>query len=615
MAKKITISPDESSGNDSDYAYVIDDYKNWDYPQVPRFPSGYNFDEDRWRFENIDETIDRQYFIDMYEEQKGQEIYEWMEDGSSHGHCFGMSVSTAATLFNAPYVTDYISWTGLPYQKLKSVNKGTMNIDMDISAKDYIKYCHIYQGSASVAAQRNSSSYNGIQNVYSAVKAGAQQDSGTGIVIDLWGGPGGHTVYAIGIDGDDILINDSNEPGNITRINIDGDSWTYSGGGYTWSSSGNCEINYVDDIITPYLNITWAVDVEGKSISSESNTSITYSEEDEINGTTASFANYMKSVDVDKLLLISEKDSFVFLDNNNINKVIFSEGTRSNQINDLYWINSGKTIESKNKSETPATLKLVGNELKISATIPSNAETCIEIDEEGNNSIDISAEKEEIIEITFTTVDDNGNFVDSEITGTASGSEITATQTETGLLVTGISDGTVTLTKDDEVIATQEINDAVSDIEITYDKNGADEEVDVDYHAHSYTSSITTPSTHLTEGVETFSCSCGDSYTKPVAKLEEHKYVASNTVAPSCEKGGYTVYTCECGHSYNGDKTSATGHSYVEGVCSTCGESKVDNCSCNCHKSGFMGFIWKFINLFNKLFKMNKTCSCGVSHY
>lgn len=597
---------------------------SYDLPAVKQFPSGYNFEEDRWSFKNIKETIDRQYFIDMYEEQKGQEIYEWMEDGSPHGHCFGMATSTAATLFNAPYVTDYISWTGLPYQKLKSVNKGTSNLDMDITAKDYIKYCHIYQGSASVASQRNSNSYNGIHNVYSAVLNSTSNSSGTGVAIDLWASFGGHTVYAIGVDGDDILVNDSNEPGNITRIEIDGDSWTYSAGGWTWRSSSNDSINYVDDVITPYLNITWAVDVEGKTISSESNISTTYTEEDELNGTNSYYANSMKSVDTDKLLVVSEKDSFVFSDDNNINKVIFTEGTDANQTNDLYWVDSGNTIESKNESENPATLKLVGNELKITATIPSNAETYIEIDEEGKNSIDISAEQEETIEIIFTTVDDNGEFVDSEITGTASGSEITATQTETGLLVTGISDGTVTLTKNDEVIETQEIKDAVGEIEITYDKTGEDEDVELDYHSHSYTSSITTPATRTAEGVETFTCDCGDSYTKPVAKLEGHTHTVTNTVAPTCTKNGLTVYTCVCGDSYS-ETVKAKGHSYGDdGVCTKCDDynkaydktaNDSENCSHLCHKGGFMGFIWKIVQIFIRLFKTNPVCECGAAHY
>ncbi len=43
-------------------------------------------------------------------------------------------------------------------------------------------------------------------------------------------------------------------------------------------------------------------------------------------------------------------------------------------------------------------------------------------------------------------------------------------------------------------------------------------------------------------------------------------------------------------------------------------EPKAD-CDCNCHKSGFMGFLWKIINFFNKLFKLNPVCECGAEHY
>lgn len=42
---------------------------------------------------------------------------------------------------------------------------------------------------------------------------------------------------------------------------------------------------------------------------------------------------------------------------------------------------------------------------------------------------------------------------------------------------------------------------------------------------------------------------------------------------------------------------------------------RIEKCSCNCHESGFMGFIWKIINFFNKLFKIDKNCVCGIKHY
>lgn len=39
------------------------------------------------------------------------------------------------------------------------------------------------------------------------------------------------------------------------------------------------------------------------------------------------------------------------------------------------------------------------------------------------------------------------------------------------------------------------------------------------------------------------------------------------------------------------------------------------NCKCNCHKSGFMSFIWKILNFFYKLFGINPVCQCGAAHY
>ena len=44
-------------------------------------------------------------------------------------------------------------------------------------------------------------------------------------------------------------------------------------------------------------------------------------------------------------------------------------------------------------------------------------------------------------------------------------------------------------------------------------------------------------------------------------------------------------------------------------------DNVTDNCSCMCHKDGFMGFIWKIVSFFWKLFKMNPVCACGANHY
>ena len=128
---------------------------------------------------------------------------------------------------------------------------------------------------------------------------------------------------------------------------------------------------------------------------------------------------------------------------------------------------------------------------------------------------------------------------------------------------------------------------------------------------HKYTAEITTVATHLVEGVKTFTCTCGDSYTEIIPKTPDHTYYASKITSPTCEEAGYTTYTCACGDSYNDNFVAEKGHNYENQMCTSCGKK----CSCNCHKTGFMGFVWKITRFFNKLFKTNRQCVCGVAHY
>ena len=83
----------------------------------------------------------------------------------------------------------------------------------------------------------------------------------------------------------------------------------------------------------------------------------------------------------------------------------------------------------------------------------------------------------------------------------------------------------------------------------------------------------------------------------------------NNTVEklPTSFEGGYLAF-----------ETDHFSYYAVVEVAETTDDSADDNaddCSCMCHKSGFMGFIWMIINFFQKLFKSNQICSCGISHY
>lgn len=110
-------------------------------------------------------------------------------------------------------------------------------------------------------------------------------------------------------------------------------------------------------------------------------------------------------------------------------------------------------------------------------------------------------------------------------------------------------------------------------------------------HSHSYSSTVTKEATCTTKGVKTYTCTCGDSYTEDIDKLD-HKYT-SKTVKATCTTKGYTVYTCACGQSYKDEETKATGHNWGawtdagEGKatrkCKTCGvqETKTESGSSN----------------------------------
>ena len=85
---------------------------------------------------------------------------------------------------------------------------------------------------------------------------------------------------------------------------------------------------------------------------------------------------------------------------------------------------------------------------------------------------------------------------------------------------------------------------------------------------HSYTSKVTTPATHTSTGVMTYTCSCGKSYTEVIDKIPAHSHSAVVT-APTCTEQGYTTYTCSCGDSYIADYTPAKGHTEGKWVVTT----------------------------------------------
>lgn len=122
-------------------------------------------------------------------------------------------------------------------------------------------------------------------------------------------------------------------------------------------------------------------------------------------------------------------------------------------------------------------------------------------------------------------------------------------------------------------------------------------------HKHTYTSSVTKASTCTSEGVMTYRCSCGDSYTETIGKTAHsfgsytynndatesadgtetavcsvcgerstrtaagtklahvHSYTESVTTIPSCTTDGLKTFSCSCGSSYT-EAIPAAGHQF-----------------------------------------------------
>ena len=104
-----------------------------------------------------------------------------------------------------------------------------------------------------------------------------------------------------------------------------------------------------------------------------------------------------------------------------------------------------------------------------------------------------------------------------------------------------------------------------------------------------------------------------------------HSFTSGVILAATCEDDGIMSFLCKCGQSYT-EIIPATGHKDENGdyKCdNNCGyefekpapEDPSKDCSCNCHKKGISNFFFKIILFFQKIFRTNKTCACGIAHY
>lgn len=107
-------------------------------------------------------------------------------------------------------------------------------------------------------------------------------------------------------------------------------------------------------------------------------------------------------------------------------------------------------------------------------------------------------------------------------------------------------------------------------------------------HTHQYNSSVTKAATCESDGVKTFTCSCGASYTETIGKTA-HNY-SKTVIKPTCTTPGYTKNTCKCGKTYYDENVNATGHNYKSKVtAATCTNKGYTTYTCSVCNNSYTG--------------------------
>ena len=82
-------------------------------------------------------------------------------------------------------------------------------------------------------------------------------------------------------------------------------------------------------------------------------------------------------------------------------------------------------------------------------------------------------------------------------------------------------------------------------------------------HEHSYTASVTKQATCISNGIKTFTCSCGDSYTE-IIKATGHSWDEGKiTTKPTCTTEGTKTFTCKNCGEIKTESVEKTDHSYI----------------------------------------------------
>ena len=425
----------------------------------------YDFSEDSYQFTNYSTEIEYKYFETLYGRGKGKAFDAWRKYAIQGGVCFGMTYTTAAMLNGYPACERIRSLINEASEYDYFFANSTVRIgNKIISICDYINYAHIYQFSSEF--QRNSK-WSDIDTIYDRVKSCLDNDQ-IGITIGMTrrDNDEGHRVLAVGIDGNDILIDDPNNTNGLERI-IRGDygSWEFTG--LSGWNNITCKIRYSTDYFEPYnLLLTGSTVIPDDSFTDAE-----------------SYVYGMDQLDSELLLLTVGNEGFNTDPDNLTEIVLDGYVARDNNPSKLYWVNGCSSI-SISGTEAGNSFSLAGNESIVSAKTTDASTVTLSADENGSVFSEIHSVAGNSYTLGLTSFDSEGNAVDLSVSGIASSEDVCVQKTDTGVLLSGLNYVTVTYT--DEENNTDRLFMPVDDgQEVAIQVNEDQDTITTDYVANS----------------------------------------------------------------------------------------------------------------------------------
>ncbi len=418
-----------------------------------KYPSGYDPDFDRYCFVNLKETIDVDIYKKAFGTQKGWLLYRLHEDGDIHGHCYGMTSTTAALLkypsainyFESCYTEDYFT------SNLMGVFPEYENKLFNVDARTYIKYGYVYQFDSDVQ-KAEKKSQDDIVGLYNAVN---RYVNGTGdpVIInvyhtDILGRKDGHSVFAIGTMEEDgkkyILINDSNIPYKVQKMLVDTDSnsWDYTA--YYIDDSNNTQTMYNYSSSNGVFTYSFPADViynVGLLLNSNSS---------EFLSTDRNLVSATNNISTD----------------NTLEEILPATGGNTDSTsNKLYWADEDAEEIQITALEDNSTVTVCDNNSSASVVMNTSESANFVVDDYNDSSVVVDCPDRENVDITFSTSNCSGDEVEIIVSATSTADQVTATLTDNGVEISGVTDGDVSLVKFDEILESATITDTENTVE------------------------------------------------------------------------------------------------------------------------------------------------------